>query len=238
MVHPGTQRQRQDAAFWERPETVAWFAARPPDRRLVDLLAGHPRGCRALDLGCAAGRHTVWLARAGFDVRALDASEAMVAHTRERLAGLLGHEEATARVHQGDMADLGAFAAGSFDLVIAIGVLPGAGSLVVWRRAVEEIGRVLRSGGELILTHFSPDPRTGDPPLEHLPAEPHLYRSRVDGRSLILLHRAELDGYLAGHGFDPRSETAAVPATTMNGPRTTLAGHFRKRSAAGAAKET
>jgi 2-polyprenyl-3-methyl-5-hydroxy-6-metoxy-1,4-benzoquinol methylase len=70
--------------FWERPETVDRFASRDPDHRLQRLIGeyGRPAAIRALDLGCAGGRNTVLLAQRGFDVRALDASSAMVERTR------------------------------------------------------------------------------------------------------------------------------------------------------------
>lgn len=231
-------RSVPEPPFWERPETVAWFAARPPDARVVELFGGRRRGTRVLDLGCAAGRNTDWLASAGFAVWALDASSAMVAHTRERVATHLGREEAVVRVRRGDMADLGAFADGWFDAVIAIGVLSGAGSWSAWRRTVAEIARVLASGGELILTHFTPETSPDGPSLERVPAEPHLYRRVFDDRPACLLHRPELDAYLAAHGLDPLVATVEVPATTMDGHRTTLNGHFRKRVAAPHAKET
>ncbi|MDR7392424.1 MAG: class I SAM-dependent methyltransferase, partial [Armatimonadota bacterium] len=80
--------------FWERPEVVERFASRPPDDRMVALLSDAPRATRVLDLGCAAGRNTEWLAREGFDVYACDASQAMVAYTRKRLAPWLGEAEA------------------------------------------------------------------------------------------------------------------------------------------------
>jgi SAM-dependent methyltransferase len=230
-------RSAPERPFWERPETVSWFATRPPDARVVARFSEGPRGARVLDLGCAAGRNAVWLASAGFDVWALDASSAMIAATRERLANLLGRERAMARVVHGDMADLGAFADGGFDAVIAIGVLPGAGSWFAWRRTVAEIARVLAPGGELILTHFTPETGPGGPALERVPGEPHRYRRVFDDRPSILLRRHELDAYLSAHDLVPLLDTAEVAATTMNGHRTTLNGHFRKRVAAAPMKE-
>jgi hypothetical protein len=40
---------------WERPETVAWFAARPPDERVVGAFPGGARSARVLD--AALARH-------------------------------------------------------------------------------------------------------------------------------------------------------------------------------------
>ena len=41
-------RSASELPFWERPETVAWFAARPPDARVVSLFAERPRAARVL----------------------------------------------------------------------------------------------------------------------------------------------------------------------------------------------
>ena len=59
---------------------------------------------RVLDIGCAGGRNAVYLARLGFDVHALDASEAMVAETRRRPGGNPGggRGEDTPRAHRAE----------------------------------------------------------------------------------------------------------------------------------------
>ena len=106
------------ASVWETPESVARFAERDPDVRLVELLGeiASPASFRVLDLGCAAGRNTVALAERGFDFQALDGSQAMIEHTRARVAAILGEDEARRRVHRARMDDLGRFATASFDL--------------------------------------------------------------------------------------------------------------------------
>jgi ubiquinone/menaquinone biosynthesis C-methylase UbiE len=108
--------------------------------------AGLPSGARALEIGCGAGHLTVRLAERGLRVEAIDASEAMVAATagRAREAGL--HERIDAQ-----LADVHALpcASASFDLVVAVGVIPWLHSP---GDAVAEIARVLRPSGQLVLT--------------------------------------------------------------------------------------
>ena len=96
------------AAHWNDPERVECFASRDPDHRLVELVEAlpYPRGVTVLDLGCAGGRNAEYLARHELDLHALDVAEAMVARTRERVAVVLGAEEAEARVVRGTMDDL------------------------------------------------------------------------------------------------------------------------------------
>src|SRR5512133_1083678 len=94
--------------FWEQPEVVARLAAMQPDHRLQAMIESHPHPERlhTLDVGCAAGRNTVYLASHGADVLAVDLSLPMVEMTRERLAPILGADEARRRVRQGSMEEL------------------------------------------------------------------------------------------------------------------------------------
>jgi ubiquinone/menaquinone biosynthesis C-methylase UbiE len=105
-----------------------------------------PSGSPVLEIGCGAGLLTSELARRGFAVRAVDASEAMVELTARRIE----REDFTANV-RAEVADVHAlpFASGEFALVIAVGVLPW---LHMPAGALEEMARVLHSHGRLILT--------------------------------------------------------------------------------------
>jgi ubiquinone/menaquinone biosynthesis C-methylase UbiE len=105
-----------------------------------------PAGAQVLELGCGAGLLTSELARRGYQVHAVDASEGMVQLTTWRLnrEGLDGHVE----TRVADAHEL-PFAAGEFSLVIAVGLLP-------WLHrpssALREIARVLGPDGRLIVT--------------------------------------------------------------------------------------
>ena len=145
-------------SMWDEADSVAKFAARDPDVRLLELLDDYeePGRVRVLDLGCAGGRNCEVLARRGFDLYALDASRAMVAHTRKRLSAILGERQAARRVLHGRMDDTGEFADGSFDLVVALGVYHCASSRGEWDSALAETARVLKGGGKLLVAIFSP----------------------------------------------------------------------------------
>src|SRR5262249_7924185 len=111
----------------------------------VDEL-GPPRGASVLEIGCGAGFLTVELPGRGYEVRAVDASDAMVelAADRLRAAGLIGNVSAqVADVHSLPFPD------GAFSLVIAVGLLPW----LQWPpRALQEIARVLQPNGALVMT--------------------------------------------------------------------------------------
>jgi SAM-dependent methyltransferase len=110
-------------------------------------------GSRVLDLGCGAGRTTLPLARAGFDVVGVDISPMMIAAARELAAG----EGVTVRYEVGDAVQL-QFANGMFDHVVFSNQgwtqIPGVHNRL---RALCEIRRVLTDGGVVLLsTHTRP----------------------------------------------------------------------------------
>ena len=123
---------------WDDPDTVAFFAARPPDHRLVALVeaGGLPCGARVLDLGCAGGRNTAYLTGLDLEMVAIDAEPAMVASTRARIAPIVGPEEAGRRVRVGRFDALDDVDDASFDLLLALGVLQNAADDEAFGRGV------------------------------------------------------------------------------------------------------
>ncbi|MCG2577136.1 class I SAM-dependent methyltransferase [Dechloromonas sp. XY25] len=98
-----------------------------------------------LDLGCGAGVLSEKLLEFGYRVTAADASPDMVKLSRERLKRF---PEAARRHCQANCLDL-PFADGEFDLVVCLGMF---GYFDEVTRALQEIGRVLKPGGTLILS--------------------------------------------------------------------------------------
>jgi SAM-dependent methyltransferase len=104
-------------------------------------------GCRRVyDLGCGAGRHTVFLARQGFEVTASDLSESALEITRASLdaAGV------EARLLRLDMAGW-PFADGCFDALVAFNVVYHARREQI-EKLLGEVHRVLAPGGQLFIT--------------------------------------------------------------------------------------
>lgn len=120
---------------------VSWFSARFPDQ-------GSRGGVRVLDLGCGAGNHLWFLARAGFDAAGIDVSASAVAFARERLR----REGLDAHLEVGSFASL-PFGSSAFDVVLDRGGL-AAVDLATAAKALSEARRVLRPGGTLLFTPF------------------------------------------------------------------------------------
>ena len=225
-LHPGDCRV---GGFWERPELVERFATRDPDLRMLEVLdrCEDPPATRVLDLGCAGGRNTVVLAERGFDVHAVDGSGAMVSRTRQRVADVLGDDEAAARVAIGRMDDLSRFDDGTFDLVLGLGIYHQADSGEEWSRAIDETARVLAPGGLLLYASFhpetAPDGRRGTP----VPDDRGMYSGFRSGR-VFLIDAAALEARLSASGLEPAAATAVVRVPTDAGERVTVNALFRR----------
>jgi len=131
---------RQEEHRWEDPHhTVVTFA---------EDLREH-RSQSVLDLGCGAGRHVVYLANLGFQVIASDISQTGLSVTQHRLASrnLLAH------LHLCDVTAI-PLADGSVDAVVTLYVIYH-NRLARIQRTVEEIRRVLRPGGLLLVSLIS-----------------------------------------------------------------------------------
>jgi SAM-dependent methyltransferase len=218
------------SSFWNSPENVERFAAREPDLRLMELILEYPdpAGIRVLDLGCAAGRNTVLLAERGFDVEALDASPAMVAKTRERLAAILGAEEAERRVRVGRMEDLSPVTDASFDLVVALGLYHCAQSRGEWARALAETARVLKAGGRLLVSVFTPETDLTGRGIRAVPGEPDVYEGFESGGRHFLVDAAGLDREMARFGLFPLQPTRTARPKVETGRRVSANGLYRK----------
>jgi SAM-dependent methyltransferase len=182
---------------------------------------------RVLDLGCAGGRNAVFLAQRGFDVRAVDSSDAMVAETRRRLAALVGEVGAAGRVRVGRMDDLGWAPGASFELVVALGVYNCAQSRAEWDRALAESARVLAPGGRLLVSVFTPETDLTGRGLTPVPGEPHVYEGFESGRS-VLVDAPTLDAELARHGLSCIVPTVLARPKTEVGRRVSANGLYAK----------
>jgi SAM-dependent methyltransferase len=218
-----------EQSFWERPEAVEQFAKRAPDHRLLRLVEDYadPENTRVLDLGCAGGRNTVFLAERGFHVWGVDGSHAMVERASSRVGEILGPAYAREHIRVGSMDDLSVFAGSSFDLVVALGIYHGARSIAEWERAVAETSRVLRPSGRLLVNHFTPEvDLTGDG-VRPVKSEPGVYEGLTDGRG-VLLDAADLDAAMARHGLVPEVPSETVRVQTEAGRRVSVNALYKR----------
>ena len=77
--------------FFQQGSPYLFHPLLTPERTAEEIdfmlgITGIKRGDRILDIGCGAGRHSIELARRGYDVLGIDPSEVMVAAAKERAA--------------------------------------------------------------------------------------------------------------------------------------------------------
>jgi SAM-dependent methyltransferase len=139
------------ASYWDgvyRGDDLQGIIYQDRQAAVLDYVdAAHLGGdARVLEIGCGAGHLTMELAGRGLRVDAVDASPAMVDSTAARAVEHGVDQQVTVNV--ADVHEL-PFDTGHFDLVVAVGVIPWLHSPA---EAVAEMARVLRPGGELVLT--------------------------------------------------------------------------------------
>jgi malonyl-CoA O-methyltransferase len=108
---------------------------------------GPPHGLDVLDLGCGTGRHSVWLARAGARVTAVDFSPEMLSRARQKVG------RADVRLIEHDLQEPLPLSRHAFDVVVSGLVLEHLTDLAHF---FSEIKRVLRPLGRAIVSAMHP----------------------------------------------------------------------------------
>jgi ubiquinone/menaquinone biosynthesis C-methylase UbiE len=151
-----TRQFEQRSFWWDRIYEQRSLEARILRRRqqvalgwVEELSLSHPAGLRVLEIGCGAGATAVELARRGHLVAALDRSPAMLQRTRNH-AVTSGVSELVTPI-LGDAHRL-LFPTGTFDLVLALGVLSW---LEEPNAAISEMARVTRPDGHVLVTSLN-----------------------------------------------------------------------------------
>lgn len=134
-------------AVWERVMDIQEYQRREPEPQLALLVKPTAERLRkALDIGCGWGRHLVWLAEQGWRVTGLDWAQTAVNHARKALE----ERRLEGSVIKGDYHRI-PFRDGEFQLIVATDVLHH-GRLADFKRALGEVKRVLRLGGQAFLS--------------------------------------------------------------------------------------
>ena len=118
-------------------------------RDLPAIIGEHVRGRRALDFGCGAGRSTRFLRKLGFDAVGVDISEHMLAQARERDPG--------AEYRLVVDGDLGAFAPGTYDLVLSAFTFDNIPTIEKKITLLSSLKRLLKSDGRIVNLVSAPD---------------------------------------------------------------------------------
>jgi len=212
----GRPEEADSRGAWEELHTRPRFLPRFPSEEVVRFVFGqlaHESEKRAtlsvLDLGCGGGRHSVFLAREGFKVTAVDFSLTGLASLEQWLA----NEGLAARVVHADVRKL-PFEDASFDAAIAYAslyYLDFSGMTC----AASELRRVLKPGAHaLVVTRTTDDTRS-------------TLGTRIDAHS-VLIESDKTNERGMKMCFLARSEVPAVfagfSALTLDSSRVHLSG--------------
>lgn len=154
-LHDLIEFKRNERASWARGDygTIAREMFWDVGARIVGRL-GVRRGDRVLDVACGTGNAAIRAAEAGGTVVGLDLTPELL-ETAERLATQAGVE---VEWIEGDAEDL-PFEDESFDVVVSV-----FGCMFAPRHevAARELARVLRPGGRMLITSWTPDSSLAD----------------------------------------------------------------------------
>lgn len=153
------------------PRTVDFSRSRPAAFLPAIVRERCRPGQKVLDLGCGGGRNAHYLAEAGLDVVGVDIAQAMLDLCRVRFerAGLSG------TFLQGTFDQIPA-ADASFDVILCLNSLDHC-TFETARRAVSEMGRVLKRTGAVVLSFDAGEVGAEDDPgdFQTLPDGTRLY---------------------------------------------------------------
>jgi len=169
----------------------AWaydFIIAPPGAGQFDFIAGvfaeRGAGARVLDAGCGAGAYSLGLARRGYEVTGLDASEQLLHEARRRAAGA----GLDVKFVAGDILALPA--SQRYDALLCRGVLNDLPDARSRRRAFASFARALKPGGVIVFDvrewEGTVSRKTGEPVFERSVETP---RGRLTFRSVTRLER-------------------------------------------------
>jgi cyclopropane fatty-acyl-phospholipid synthase-like methyltransferase len=185
-------------AFWnQRFSQPGYLFGTEPNVFLASQAALLKPGMRALSLADGEGRNSIWLARQGLEVDAVEISGVAVDKARK----LAQERGATVSFHRASLLDWD-MGRERYDLVAAIFIqfLSPAERPGVFRRIVE----ALKPGGHLVMQGYTPrqiEYKTGGPPVAENMYTEELLRDAFAGLEILHLsaheaHVAEGTGHL------------------------------------------
>lgn len=136
--------------FWESEKIIAEFSEKKPSfyiTKVLDNLIKNRKIKKALDIGCGAGRYSSYLAKKGLDVIAIDRHEKLVTPILCKKNIIFFKSEMEKLPVQ----------TSEFDLILSVGVLHNATSLIELERSIQEMARVLKRRGIVVCSIFTND---------------------------------------------------------------------------------
>jgi len=110
------------------------------------------RGSKIMDIGAGAGEYSLYLAKQGYSVTAVELADDNIAAFKSKLAPDLDID-----LRQGNACDLSEFGDGSFDVVLLLGPLYHISDSGERKKCLNEARRVCKQGGVIFFAYISND---------------------------------------------------------------------------------
>ena len=110
------------------------------------------KGCKIVELGAGTGTYSIYLAKKGYKVDAVEMSE----HNLEILK-LNGEKEKNLTIRQGDAVELGMYTDDLFDVTLSLGPMYHIFNEKDMKSAIKEAVRVTKPGGIIIFSYLTND---------------------------------------------------------------------------------
>jgi len=134
---------------WEyifKKEGVCWYGVQEDIPGIARIFKKNSIK-KVLDLGCGTGRHTIYLAKQGFDTYGFDMSKTGIEYTKKRLKA----QRLNAHVFVHDMSKRFPLRNNFFDGIVSIQVIDH-NTIRGLKRTIREIHRILRKNGMVFVT--------------------------------------------------------------------------------------
>jgi len=210
--------------YWNSAHVIDFFSNTKVKDYIKDFFGNYDSGkhLKVADLGCGAGRYTIWLAQNGYDVYACDASEGMLNKTKEGLEKI-GYRDIDRKILKSRLNQL-AFDDEMFDIVLTNGVIHNAFTCEEYKQCLKECVRILKTTGVLYLSVFTSD--TVDEKLEKV--EEHVYLT-PDGLRMVLFNKEEIIQMLSDLNYQMIEECALYDIQVETGVRSLFRAIYQKR---------
>lgn len=178
---------------------------------------------KVADLGCGAGRYTIWLAQNGYDVYACDDSIGMLNRTKEGLEKI-GYQDISHKILKCRLENL-LFDDEMFDIVLTNGVIHNVYTIEEYKQCLKECTRVLKSNGVLYFSVFTSN--TVDENLKKV--EEHVYLT-PDGLYMVLFSKEEIIQIMSDLNYQMTEEFALYDIWVETGIRSLFRAVYRKKN--------
>lgn len=211
--------------YWNSAHVIDYFSNAAVKDYIKDFFKSYDsvNKLKVADLGCGAGRYTIWFAQNGYDVYACDASTGMLNRTKEGLEKI-GYHDIDRKILKSRLEKL-AFDDGMFDIVFTNGVIHNAYTSEEYIQCLKECVRVLKSDGLLYLSVFTSD--TVDEKLKKV--EEHVYLTS-DGLCMVLFSKEEIIRMMSDLNYQMTEEFALYDIHVETGVRSLFRAVYRKRN--------